>query len=294
MTAANKPLIPYGWLRALVYILLSLLFSLGVMLLSGVTFFSVDAGKTVIQEAEQSLLPFLSAYTMLGLVFIGVAFFMTTLVDKQSLRSVGFQWKGFQQQAAAGFFLAVLLLSLGSILLVMMQYLFFTGVAFNKNNLLYSTLLFIIVAFTEEIAFRGYILRNLMESMGKWTALTISSVIFALVHFTNPGGDNWLPMINIFIAGFLLGINYIYTRNLWFAIFLHFSWNFFQGPVLGYEVSGLSSPGLLQQTLKGPVLYTGGDFGFEGSLICLLLNLVACIGLWRYYRSRNNQPVIST
>jgi membrane protease YdiL (CAAX protease family) len=113
-------------------------------------------------------------------------------------------------------------------------------------------------------------------------ALVISSALFSLFHAAN-ANVGVVALLNIFVAGFLLGINYVYTRNIWFAVCLHFSWNFFQGPVLGYEVSGLDLPSLLQQTLKGPGLLTGGEFGFEGSLICLLLNMLTCIFLASYY-----------
>ena len=80
---------------------------------------------------------------------------------------------------------------------------------------------------------------------------------------------------------------YIYTRNLWFAIFFHLSWNFLQGPVLGFPVSGLKLPALLQVTITGEDLLTGGKFGFEGSIIQSLLFLVANIILFFYYRRRS-------
>lgn len=113
-------------------------------------------------------------------------------------------------------------------------------------------------------------------------ALLISSILFSLFHAAN-ANIGIIALINIFVAGFLLGINYVFTRNIWFAVFLHFSWNFFQGPVFGYEVSGTNMSSLLQQTLKGPDLLTGGDFGFEGSLVCLFLNLLTCALLASYY-----------
>jgi membrane protease YdiL (CAAX protease family) len=285
MTTANKPLIQFGWLRAFIYIIITVALLSVTLVVSGVII-SANGGTEVIEEGEASITQFLITYCLLSIVFIGIALLMTRLVDRQPVIEIGFRWKGYSSQAAAGFFLALLILSCGTVVLVAMQYLFFTGVDPDVSNILYSFLLFIIVAFTEEIAFRGYILNNLMQSTNKWVALTITSVAFALFHFTNPGGDNILPMLNIFVAGFLLGINYIYTKNLWFAIFLHLGWNFFQGPILGYEVSGFAASGVFQQTMKGPVLMTGGDFGFEGSLVCLVVNIAACICLWRYYAAR--------
>jgi membrane protease YdiL (CAAX protease family) len=285
MTTGNKPLIQFGWLRALIYVLITMALLSVTLVVSGVII-SASGGKEVIEEGETSIQNFLVTYSLISIIFIGLAFLMKRFINRQPISDMGFQWNGYKSQAAAGFFLALLLLCSGTMILVVLKFLFFTGVEVNASNLLYSLLLFIIVAFTEEIAFRGYILNNLMQSTNKWVALTITSVAFALFHFTNPGGDNILPMLNIFVAGFLLGINYIYTKNLWFAIFLHFGWNFFQGPVLGYEVSGFAASGLFQQTMKGPAILTGGDFGFEGSLVCLIINSIACILLWLYYTAR--------
>lgn len=282
MNVDNKPLIPYGWLRALLYLVVSVVLMMAALMLSGIMM-NATGGDDVIQQGEESISSFLRTYLVIAFVFIGVALLMRRFIDRQSAVSLGFQWKGFQKQGITGFFLALLILSTGAIVLVLLQYLYFTGVSVNAVKLGSGMLLFILVAFTEEIAFRGYVLGNLLQSTNKWVALTITAFVFALFHFTNPGGNNWLPMVNIFVAGYLLGINYIYTRNLWFAIFLHFSWNFFQGPVLGFEVSGFAASGLLQQTLKGPALFTGGDFGFEGSVVCLALNVITCICLWRYY-----------
>jgi uncharacterized protein len=282
MTTENKPLVPFGWLRAILYILISLVLTL---IASGVTVLT-NAGTEVIEKGEQSIKSLLITYIIMSVILVGLALLMKRFVEKQAIASIGFHWKGYSSQAAAGFFLALLILCAGSFILVILKFLFFTGVQVDTGNLLYSFLLFIIVAFTEEIAFRGYILNNLMQSTNKWVALTITSLIFALFHFTNPSGDGLLPMLNIFVAGFLLGINYIYTKNLWFAIFLHFGWNFFQGPILGYEVSGFAASAFFQQAMKGPALLTGGDFGFEGSLICLILNIFACVFLWRYYAAQ--------
>ncbi len=288
MITENKPLIQFGWLRVLLYTLACLALIFGVSIIIGVI--AVASGKTgEITNENKSLLDFIAFYSVVAIIMIGLAFLFRRFVDSQSIISMGFRWRDHSNHAMAGFFLGILLLCIGSVILVMLQFLFFTGIDLNISNLLYSLLLFILVAFTEEIAFRGYILNNLMQSTNKWLALGISAFLFAVFHSSNEN-VNAIALLNIFIAGFLLGINYIFTRNLWFAIFLHFSWNFFQGPILGFEVSGMTTSGLFQQTLKGPALFTGGDFGFEGSLLCLLINAVTCILLAFYYTPKKIIP----
>lgn len=90
-----------------------------------------------------------------------------------------------------------------------------------------------------------------------------------------------LPFINILLAGLLLGFMYIYTRNLWFPISLHLFWNWLQGPVLGFEVSGADfDKTLLTLNLPTKSILNGGDFGFEGSIICTALIAILIGVLW--------------
>jgi membrane protease YdiL (CAAX protease family) len=141
------------------------------------------------------------------------------------------------------------------------------------------------VAFTEELMFRGYILGNLMQSMNKWLALILSSLVFAVVHVANPD-IGFIPVLNIFLAGIFLGLNFLYTKNLWYSIALHFSWNFMQGPILGYDVSGYKLQGFFSQTITGPTYITGGEFGFEGSVVCSALLIIATLILYYIFERR--------
>jgi hypothetical protein len=95
--------------------------------------------------------------------------------------------------------------------------------------------------------------------------------LFALLHLMNPNVA-FLPMLNLVLGGLLLGASYLYTRNLWFPVSLHFFWNWIQGPVLGYEVSGNRfCETLFSLRLPANNLINGGAFGFEGSLVCTVL-----------------------
>jgi hypothetical protein len=84
-----------------------------------------------------------------------------------------------------------------------------------------------------------------------------------------------LSLIQLFIGGLLLGIPYIITRNLWFSIGLHFSWNFFQGTIFGFNVSGIENYSIIQTKYNTANIWNGGLFGFEGSILCLILQIVA-------------------
>jgi len=75
-----------------------------------------------------------------------------------------------------------------------------------------------------------------MYSFGKPIALVVSAILFSIMHGQNPAFD-YLAFINLFLAGVMLGLPYIFNKNLWFPIALHFSWNFFQS-LFGFKVSG--------------------------------------------------------
>ncbi len=100
--------------------------------------------------------------------------------------------------------------------------------SFNANDFFIEAGILAFIAIGEELVFRGYILNNLLQSFNKWIALLISAIMFALFHIGSPG-IGAIPFASLFLIGILLGINYIYTKNLWFSFVLHFSWDIFQG-----------------------------------------------------------------
>lgn len=285
----KQPLIKQGWLRALIFTITFLFITLLMALLGGAIITALNIGETGTREVENAsesmsgklmlinfLLSFLSAV-------ITVSFFRR-FIDKQSFTSLGFQWKNYQAHAATGFFLGILLLGIGSFVLIANKNLQWIDINFDADHLFIGFGLMILVAFAEESVFRGYILSNLLQSMNKWMALALSALIFTIFHMSNQG-ITVIASINVFLAGLVLGINYIYTKNLWFGILLHFSWNFYQGSILGYKVSGVALQSLLQQQLTGNPFLTGGNFGFEGSVLDGLLSITSFLVLiWIYKR----------
>lgn len=279
----KKPLIRHGWLRALLFLFATIIVAI-VCLALGIRFFS-SGDVSVSGLNNESVSHFAALYSLSAIGNFIVLYFFRTVIDKKTLYSLGFEWKGHERDGLTGFFAGIFLLGLGSLILVVSGYLKFTGFMVDSSKILSGLLLFVIVAFSEELIFRGYVLNNLMESTSPWIALTLSSFAFGLFHVSNPGAGV-LPVINVFVAGFLLGINYIYTKNLWFGIFFHFSWNYFEGTVFGYDVSGFSASGFFTQALDGPAWITGGDFGFEGSVIELILTVIAIMLFAKYFSKK--------
>ena len=172
----------------------------------------------------------------------------------------------------SGISLAIVLYAVGFGVSLLAGAIEIAGVVFNPSSLLISFVFFLLVAITEEFALRGFVLERMLQGgVNKFWALFLSATLFSLVHIANPNFD-FLSFINILLAGILLGSSYIYTRNLCFPIALHWFWNWIQGPVLGYEVSGNKfCDGLLTLHLPEANLINGGAFGFEGSILCMVL-----------------------
>lgn len=215
---------------------------------------------------------------ILGALSIALIYVLRTQLDRASWLSLGWQWKGYEKHFAAGSCIAVVILGLGTCLLAFTEHIQWVDVRWDGQSFFLSLGLMVMVSIYEELAFRGYIQGNLMDAMKPLPALLVSAVIFALFHGSNPGASIF-SILNVFLAGILLGMNYMFTRNLWFGIGLHFVWNFAQGPVLGYQVSGLALPSILVQEQSGSAIWTGGDFGFEGSVVNSVL-LVLMIGVY--------------
>jgi len=134
----------------------------------------------------------------------------------------------------------------------------------------------------EEIVARGILFRVVEDCLGTWFALLLSATLFGLGHISNPNATWWSSLAIAVEAGLLLGMAFAWTRSLWFVIALHAAWNFTQGPLLGIAVSGISVKGLLQSTLVGPPMLSGGEFGAEGSII----TLVICVAVAFFFGRR--------
>ncbi|MDQ6470120.1 type II CAAX endopeptidase family protein [Flavobacterium sp. LHD-80] len=133
------------------------------------------------------------------------------------------------------------------------------------------------VAIIEEILVRGIIFRIVEEKLGSYISLTISSVLFGIFHLANPNGT-LISSICITMAGFMLGAAFIYSRNLWLPIALHFAWNFTQSGIFGAITSGNEKTNsLLDAKIQGPEFITGGEFGPEGSIQAILFCTVGAL-----------------
>jgi len=140
---------------------------------------------------------------------------------------------------------------------------------------------FTIPAAMEEALVRGYAFQAVVESWGVGAALTITAIIFGALHYGNPD-FGWVPLINITLAGVLLGVVYLKTLSLWWATGVHLGWNWTLGYLADVPVSGLElmDAPYYEGHPVGPEWLSGGGFGPEASLIAAVVLLSASILLW--------------
>ncbi len=154
-------------------------------------------------------------------------------------------------------------------------------------------IVFIAVGFYEELWSRGYQLTNVAEGLNGWlgyrnatfAALILTSAVFGFLHASNPNAT-LISTFNISLAGLFLGLGFVLTGELAIPIGLHITWNFFQGNVFGFPVSGTSTLGatIFQIEQSGPTLLTGGAFGPEAGVIGLIAIAIGCELTWLFVR----------
>ncbi|MFD2792395.1 CPBP family intramembrane glutamic endopeptidase [Promicromonospora vindobonensis] len=148
-------------------------------------------------------------------------------------------------------------------------------------------------AVTEELIFRGVLFRIIEGWTGTWIALTLTSVLFGAAHLFNANASLWGALAIAIEAGGMLTAAYVATRKLWVPIGLHFGWNIAGSAIFSTEVSGNNTPqGLLDATMSGPMLVTGGDFGPEGSVYSVVFCVLAAgVFMWLARRRGHLVPL---
>jgi membrane protease YdiL (CAAX protease family) len=236
----------------------------------------------------------LVASTIISLPSVTAATWLARrFLDRRSFRSLGFEFdRHTVLDLAAGFGIAGALMASVYALESAAGWLHFDGWSWDvapasaiAMGLLGWFVLYLAVAFHEELLFRGYYLQNLSEATGPVWGIMISSAAFGLAHLTNPGATG-AAAVGILGAGLFLAFGWARTRRLWLPIGLHLGWNLFEGPVFGFPVSGTSSFRLIHQTVDGPTALTGGPFGPEAGLIVLPALLLGTALVWVYTRNR--------
>lgn len=232
--------------------------------------------------------------TLFSFAFISLlVFFRVKVIEKRSLSSIGFNKNNWLKKYSLGFLIGLVMMSIIVLILLSFGY-----ITVEKNpiqlvgisaisSILVILFGWIIQGATEEILTRGWLLNVLSTKYNIGVGLLISSTLFGLMHLTNPN-VNYIAVINIILVGLFYGLYVIKTNDLWAVCGMHSAWNFAQGNIFGFEVSGLdvSVGSLIDLNLVGNNVITGGAFGPEAGIIATFILLVS-IGILLFINVMN-------
>lgn len=142
----------------------------------------------------------------------------------------------------------------------------------------------------EEIVMRGWLMPVIGGRYRPWLGIFISSLMFSSLHILNPN-INILAIVNILLVGIAFALIALWEGGLWGVFGLHAAWNWAQGNLFGFEVSGLmpATGTLINLKESGPDIITGGSFGPEAGLITTILYLITCAILLFLLKQKNER-----
>lgn len=150
--------------------------------------------------------------------------------------------------------------------------------AFDRNMVIgFLVSMFLMAGIREELLTRGFLCTFLRKTFGNTkasyiAAITISSVLFGLIHLTNLRNTNdpeaiYSQIIYAIGFGFFLGALYIRTGNLWANMILHYL----------FDISLMFGPFVIEQSTQlGDAIKSWLG---EGILIKSIIFTVACFAL---------------
>jgi len=217
-------------------------------------------------------------YLFLTFVFCAIPILVWILVfEKRSLASFGLGNFGpGLVKFARGSVLAIAIMAVMTYGLSAMGMVESTAPAVPANWTMVWPLLVLLLGWTvqgstEELAARGLLFQSAGARHGLIVAFIVSSAIFTLAHGSN---ENVTPLflLNLVLYSIFIGFYALREASLWGICGYHAMWNFAQGNIFGFAVSGsyIGADRLMTSTSTGPVWITGGDSGLEGGVVTIV------------------------
>ena len=267
------------WKRILSFLVQLVLFIILFALLVIIGQFLITSVLTIPAASILGKIPLHDWFLALSASFLTV-FLLDRWQQKKGMATYGFSSKKIGKSLLLGLIVgsSILLISFG--ILLMGNWAKITHFDFQAGLFLAWALFFLIQPLAEEIIMRSFLQTQLHRHFGTHPGLFITALVFTLLHSAN---DNitLLASIQIFTGGYLMGLLYLQTKNIWATFAMHASWNFLQSTVFGFAVSGMETYSILKTETTGPDWLTGGAFGLEGSLLTLVLILLAITYYWK-------------
>ena len=142
----------------------------------------------------------------------------------------------------------------------------------------------LMIGFTEEFLFRGYLQSTLADGIGFWPAAFIISFLFGALHFFSKPNEHWTDWASTALLALFVCFTLQRTGNLKFAIGMHAAFDYFAIFVFSGPNGGRLAVGrLLVARFDGPDWKTGGSLGPEASWFVFPVLLLMWASFWFLY-----------
>jgi len=261
---------------------------------SGVELGGLDPNK-MMQLLESNLNLFLMllsfAVGLLGL-FIVVKFLHKQSITSLTTSRSKIDWKRF--------WFAFLFWGFISVIMIMIDYQSSTeNYVFNFELKPFLILVAIAVIFVplqtsfEEYLFRGYLMQGIgVICKNKWVPLTVTSVLFGMLHLANPEIDKlgYILLVHYIGTGFFLGIITLMDEGLELALGFHAANNLFTALLVTADWTAFQTNSIFRD-ISDPDI---GAFEIFSSVLIiypLLIFIFAKVYKWKNWKSRLIGPV---
>jgi hypothetical protein len=217
------------------------------------------------------------------------------LFEQRHLWTIGLEGPGWLQKYLRGVLVGLILFSASVGVMALLGY-----TAFETNSpqpsrwphiggVLIIFLGWMVQGAAEEVLARGFLLPVIGIRWGAVAGIGLSSLLFALLHSLNPN-LSVIAVFNLFLFGVFASLYALWDKSLWGVFAIHSIWNWAQGNVYGFEVSGQGLPTatLLNLQETGPDWFTGGSFGPEGGLVVTVVLMVGSVLVWWMQQHKRN------
>jgi uncharacterized protein len=217
------------------------------------------------------------AFYIAGAVLL--LFLWIKVVEKRPFRSIGLRGDRLFIKYIKGMAWGLLLVSVFPVAMLVTGYGKFELQKFDSHLIWIIVLMFlasIVRGAAEEFIVRGWIFPLISVRTRTWIGLLTSSLLFGAIHLLNPG-ITVLSFLDVVIYAVFAALYVLKEGDIWGISGFHAIWNWAELCVFGFAMSGKTLTGysMFKPTLTGHEMLNGGEFGLEGSIITVLVLLVA-------------------
>ena len=260
---------------------------IGVVVVAGFVALTEWAAEIVLRRifSGDDVINFIKAIAEAGIA-LGSYILLYAFYEKRKIEELSIST--FGRNASLGFATGIFLQSL----FVLVIYLVAT-----YNIIQIQPLSFLMAGFTQalaagfvaELIFCGIVFRIMENKLGTVTALLFSAVLFMIAH----AGVKEVTLLSICAtslqAGIMLNAAYVFSRSLWFPIFLHLSWDFAEPAIYDGINPGISiRESLITSRINGPAIFTGAQFGPQNSVQSIIFCAVTTWIFLSLAKRKNN------